>query len=295
MKPICSFSTHSRENNNMRVCNPMREQKKMNYFRIKKFLLSTVIVLLALNFISCRSTRNMKYMQDFYDNDIKQGLPAKAPDYLIKTNDNLYVSIQSMNTEVNQLFSPTKSSNYSGGTQSDFGDVSSQYLNGYQVNKKGNIFLPVIGEVRVVDLTEQAANDTLQKKVDEYFKEAAVKVKILTYKITVLGEVRNPGVYYNYNKSITVLEALGLANGTTEFASIRKVLVLRNTAIGYKSYRLDLTQKKMMASEAFYLLPNDVLYIEPDKYKNQGLNTTVFSLTLAAISTTILILSYLNN
>ncbi len=294
MKSICSLSTHSRENN-LRVYAPLREQKNLNYSQIKKLLLSAVIMLLALNFISCRSTRNMKYMQDFYDNDIKQGLPAKAPDYLIKTNDNLYVSIQSMNTEVNQLFSPTKSSNYSGGTQSDFGDVSSQYLNGYQVNKKGNIFLPVIGEVHVADLTEQAANDTLQKRVDEYFKDAAVKVKILTYKITVLGEVRNPGVYYNYNKNITVLEALGLANGTTEFASIRKVLVLRNTAIGNKSYRLDLTQKKMMASEAFYLLPNDVLYIEPDKYKNQGLNTNVFSLTLAAISTTILILSYLND
>lgn len=261
---------------------------------MRRFLLYGIIILLSLNFISCRSTRNMKYMQDFYDNDIKQGLPAKAPDYLIKTNDNLYVSIQSMNAEVNQLFSPTKTSNYSGGTQSDFGDVSSQYLNGYQVNKNGNILLPVVGEVHVADLTEQAANDTLQKRVDEYFKDAAVKLKILTYKITVLGEVRNPGVYYNYNKNITILEALGLANGTTEFASIRKVLVLRNTAMGNKSYRVDLTQKKMMASEAFYLLPNDVLYIEPDKYKNQGLNTTVFSLTLAAISTTILILSYLN-
>ena len=293
MKPTSFLDSYPHESN-LQVNTQKKEQIISTIHRMKRFLLYGIIILLSMNFISCRSTRNMKYMQDFYDNDIKQGLPAKAPDYLIKTNDNLYVSIQSMNAEVNQLFSPTKSSNYSGGTQSDFGDVSSQYLNGYQVNKKGNILLPVVGEVHVADLTEQAANDTLQKRVDEYFKDAAVKVKILTYKITVLGEVRNPGVYYNYNKSITILEALGLANGTTEFASIRKVLVLRNTAMGNKSYRVDLTQKKMMASEAFYLLPNDVLYVEPDKYKNQGLNTTVFSLTLAAISTTILILSYLN-
>lgn len=247
-----------------------------------------------MNFISCRSTRNMKYLQDLYDNDLKQGVPAKTPEYLIKTNDNLYVDVQSMNQEVSQLFSPSKSSSVSGGTQSEFGNVSSQYLNGYQVNQKGIILLPVIGEVHVADMTLQSAKDVIQKRVDEYFKDATVKVKILTYKITVLGEVRRPGVYYNYDKGITILEALGMANGTTEFSNIRKVLVVRTTATGNKSYRLDLTEKSMMTSEAFHLLPNDVLYIEPDKYINQGLNTTLFSMALSAISTTILILSYIN-
>ena len=262
---------------------------------MKNFFFVLVISMFSITFISCRSTKNMKYMQDVYDNEIKQGIPSHAPEYLIKPTDNLYVNIQSMNLEVSQLFSPTKSASYSGGTQSDFGEVSSQYLNGYQVNQKGMILLPVIGEVNVANVTEEGAKDLIQKKVDEYFKDATVKVKILTYKITILGEVKNPGVYHNYNKSITILEALGLANGTTEFASIRKVLVLRSTPNGNKSYRLDLTEKKMMASEAFYLLPNDVIYIEPDKYINSNINNTKFSLALAAVSTTILILSYINN
>ena len=235
----------------------------------------------------------MKYFQDVL-NDVQQGIPAQAPEYLIKAEDNLYVDIQSMNIEVNQLFSPSKSASYSGGTQSEFGQASSQYLNGYLVNKKGMILLPVIGEVSVAGMTEEGAKDAVQKRVAEYFKDATVKVKLLTYKITVLGEVKNPGVYYNYNKSITILDALGLANGTTDFASIKKVLVLRTTATGNKSYRLDLTKKKILASEGYYLLPNDVLYIEPDRYINHNVNTTLFSMTLAAISTTILILSYIN-
>jgi len=260
---------------------------------MRKFFLSGVIILLALNFISCRSTRNMKYLQDVYD-EVQKGTPVQAPEYLIRVDDNLYINIQSMNMEVNQLFSPSKSLNYSAGTQSDFGQVSSQYLNGYLVNKKGVIVLPVVGEVSVVGLTEEAARDAIQKRVAEYFKDASVNVKILTYKITVLGQVRTPGVYFNYNKSITILEALGWANGTTDYANINKVLVLRTTATGNKSYRLDLTKKNIMTSEAFYLLPNDVLYVEPDKYINQALNTSLFSMTLAAISTTILILSYIN-
>lgn len=236
----------------------------------------------------------MKYLQDLYNNDLKQGGIATAPEYQIQPDDNLYINIQSMNQEVSQLFSPSKSMSNSGGTQSDFGAVSSQYLNGYQVSNKGMILLPVIGEVHVAALTEEVAKDSIQKRVNEYFKDATVKVKILTYKITVLGEVKNPGVYFNYNKSITILEALGYASGTTEFANINKVLVVRNTATGTKSYRLDLTEKKIMSSEAFYLLPNDVVYIEPDKFINNNMNTTIFSLTLAAVSTTILILSYIN-
>jgi len=89
------------------------------------------------------------------------------------------------------------------------------------------------------------------------------------------------------------LEAISLANGTTDYASIRKVLVVRPTAKGDKSYRLDMTKKETLASEAFYLLPNDIVYIEPDRYKNFQLNTTVYSMALSTIGTTVLILTYL--
>lgn len=260
---------------------------------MRNFYLFLVVLLLTLNFISCRSTRNMKYLQDL-NNEVLQGTPKQAPEYLIKADDNLYVDVQSMNAEVNQLFSPSKSVNSSGGTQSEFGQISSQYLNGYLVNQRGMILLPVIGEVVVAGLTEETAKEAIQKRVFEYYKDATVKVKILTYKITVLGEVKNPGVYYNYNKSMTILDALGFANGTTEYASIKKVLVVRSSSTGSKSYRLDLTEKKMMASEAYYLLPNDVLYIEPDKYINNTMNDAKFALLLSALSTTILILSYIH-
>jgi polysaccharide biosynthesis/export protein len=234
----------------------------------------------------------MKFLQNMSDREL-YGLAAKPPEYLIKADDNLYIAIQSINPEVSLLFSPSKSATYSSGTASDFGQVSTQYLNGYQVNQKGVILLPVIGEVSVSGMTEEAAKDLIQKRVNEYYKDATVKVKILTYKISVLGEVRTPGVYFNYNKSITILEAISLANGTTDYASIRKVLVIRHTGKGDKSYRLDMTKKEMLTSEAFYLLPNDVVYIEPDRYKNFQLNTTVYSMALSTIATTVLILTYL--
>jgi polysaccharide biosynthesis/export protein len=255
------------------------------------FLLLWVLIFI-LSFSSCRSTRDMKFFQDVEDHQLS-GLAVKPPEYLIKPDDNLYVDVQSMNLEVNQLFSPSKSTSNSGGTQSDFGLVSSQYLNGYQVNQKGAIVLPVIGEVSVAGLTEETANELIHKRVSEYYKDVTVKVKILTNKVTVLGEVRNPGVYYNYNKTTTILEAIGMANGISDFATVRKVLVIRPTPKGNKSYRLDLTKKEMLASEAYYLLPNDIVYIEPDKYKNFSINATAYAIFLSAITTAVLVLTYI--
>jgi len=233
----------------------------------------------------------MKFFQDMNDHELS-GSAVKPPDYLIKPDDNLYVDIQTTNAEVNLQFSPSRSSVY--GTSSNYGDLSSQYLNGYQVNNKGMIRLPIIGEVSVAGKSEADAKLAIQQKAEEYLVKPTIEVKILTYKISVLGEVRMPGVYHNYNKNITILEAISMANGITDFASVRKVLVVRPSEKGNKSFRLDLTKKEMLTSEAYYLLPNDIVYIEPDKYKNFNLNATAYAMALSAITTAILVLTYLN-
>lgn len=254
-------------------------------------ILFFTIGLMLLNLTSCRSTRDMKLFQNMHDHQMNK-VALQPSEYKIKSDDNLYIDIQTMNPEVDLMFAPTKSSAY--GTQSNYGDLTGQYLNGYHVDERGMIDLPVIGEIQVANKTEEEAKKAIQGRVAEYYKGTTIKLKILTYKISILGEVRNPGVYHNYNKYITVLEALGMANGLSDYASLRNVLVIRPTSNGDKSYRLDLTKKEVLNSEVFYLLPNDVIYIEPDKYKNFGLNSTVYSMALSAITTSILILTYLN-
>lgn len=231
------------------------------------------------------------FLDDMSEQELQQGLPVPMPDYRIQTNDNLYVNIQSINPEVNQMFNPAMGTGYMAGTQQMYGQLSSQHLNGYQVNKEGNIILPVIGSVEIAGLTVGEVQDHIQEKVGRYIKESIVKVKLLSYKITVLGEVKNPGTYYNYSNNITVLEAISMASGITDFASIRRVLVVRPTNIGSKSYRLDMTSKELLASEAFYLLPNDVVYVEPDKNKNVKLNSTTYSLFLSSVSVLLAILA----
>jgi len=197
-----------------------------------------------------------------------------------------------MSPEVNVLFIPSKAGNsIQSGTQQNYGQLSGQYLNGFQVDLSGDVTLPIIGKVALAGNSLKQAREIIQAKADQYLKEATVKVKLLSFKVTVLGEVKNPGVYYNYNNQMTVLDGISMASGVTDYGRIQKVLVLRPTDKGSKTFRLDLTNKQFLSSEAFFLQPNDVVYVEPDKYKNVKLNSPVYSLFLSTISSLILILN----
>jgi polysaccharide export outer membrane protein len=248
------------------------------------------VLFMALNFTSCRSTKDITVMQDMTHEEFLKDLPGQAPEYRIKTDDNLFVEIQSLNPEVSQLLSPGQSGNSQvNGVSQNYGQLSSQYLSGYLVDKEGTITLPLLGKITVAGNTVNEALKMIETKTREYVKDATVKVKLLSYKITVMGEVRNPGVYYNYSNSITIFEALSMASGITDFASIKRVLVMRPTADGTKSFRIDLTKKDLVGSTAYYLLPNDMVYVTPDNYKYFGTNSQLWSMSLSAITTALLV------
>jgi len=117
-------------------------------------------------------------------------------------------------------------------------------------------------------------------------------VKVLSFKVTVLGELRSPGVYYNYSSSMTVLEAIGMAGGVTDNARLSQLLVVRRTPTGSKSYRIDLSEKKLLSSDAYYLQPDDVIYVNADKLKNLNLTLPVYSFLLSGVTTLMVLLQY---
>jgi polysaccharide export outer membrane protein len=79
---------------------------------------------------------------------------------------------------------------------------------------------------------------------------------LLSFKYTVIGEVRTPGTYMNYNNYLNVLEAIGRAGGISDYGSRDRILVVRPFSAGTKTFRLDLDDKKILSSEAYYLLPS---------------------------------------
>jgi polysaccharide export outer membrane protein len=138
------------------------------------------------------------------------------------------------------------------------------------------------------------AISSIRKRADQFLKDATVIVKLISFKVSVIGEVNRPGTYNNFNSQLTVLEAVSMAGDITDYGDRKRVLVLRPSAEGTRSFRLDLTSKNILTSDGFFLLPNDIIYVEPIKNKTFRINMPTISLAFTSISTLILVLNFIN-
>jgi polysaccharide export outer membrane protein len=260
---------------------------------MNKYTRFLLIVWLAAVF-SCRSSQELIYLQDTsITNGRINGLPVDSTEHILQAGDILYVSIKSMNAEVNALFNPESNmeSTNSMGYQK-FTNPSGAYLYGFEIDPSGIIKLPMLGNLQVAGFSVPEVETIVQKKADEFINDAIVKVKLLNFMVTVMGEVRSPGVYYNYKNTLTVLEAVAMAGGNTDFAAIKKVMVVRPGPQGNQSYMLDLSSKESFMSEAFYLRSNDYVIVQPDQYKNFQLNSQAYSLIFSSLSVLLAVLGF---
>lgn len=215
--------------------------------------------------------------------------PYAMPVYKIQRRDVLYIKVISLNQEANNMINATP--DFGGNL---FSNEAGFYLYGYTVNDSGNIELPIIGEINIEGKTVEEAKYEIKKSASKLLKNATVVVKLISFKYSVLGEVARPGIYTNFNNQLTVLEAISQAGDINEFGNRNKVLVLRPTTAGTKTYRFDLTNISLLTSEGFFLLPNDIVYVEPVKSKNFRNNIPTYSLLLSTASTLILLLNFIN-
>lgn len=252
------------------------------------------LLLVTIGLFSCRSSKELIYMDNRDAKGIIDQLPDSITRYVIKPGDILYVSIKSINTEINSLFNPEssmESANYN--SYQKYSTPQGSYLYGFEVDDSGNLNLPILGSISVAGYPQSEIEKMVKYKADLFVKDAIVKVKLLNYKVTVLGEVKNQGVYYNYNNKFSVLDALALANGNTDYATIKKVLVMRPLNDRNQTYTLDLSKKESFLSEGFYLHPNDYVIVEPDKYKNFQLNSQAYSLIFSSLSIMMAVLGFI--
>lgn len=145
------------------------------------------------------------------------------------------------------------------------GNYPIELFNGYLVDQEGNIDFPVIGKIEVNGLTLEEAKAKLINLLKQYINVPIVNMRFLNLKITVLGEVNNPGTVRLSNKRVTLLEAIGMAGDLSIYANRTNVLVIREENGKRTTARLDLQTAEIFTSPYFYLQQNDVVYIEPTK------------------------------
>jgi polysaccharide biosynthesis/export protein len=242
---------------------------------------------------SCTNTKNLQYLQNLPETTEPQYFLYEITDYKVQYRDILYIDVKALTPEgkIENVLQESGAlyMNYMQGE-------ATQYLIGYNIDKEGNILLPVIGKVFVGGKILPEIRNIIQEKVDSVFNHAYVDIKLLSFKYTVLGEARSPGTFINYNDYLTVLEAVGRAGGVGDFGRRDRVLVVRTTPEGSKTFRLNLQDKSILSSEAYFMKPNDVVIIEPVKQKTFNLNLPTFSFIITTITgvltTTLLMIDY---
>lgn len=258
---------------------------------MKSKLFILTVILLATG---CTSQQKLAYLNNLPEVDGKETFITAIPDYQIQQRDILYITIKGMLPDgtIEDFLSGSNraTANY---TQTEAG----QYIYGYDVSSNGEILVPVIGSIRIEGKTLEEVRAIIQDATNRHFNNATVECKLLSYKFTVIGEVRVPGTYINYNNYLTVLEAVGRAGGINDFGRRDKIIIVRPINGGTKTYTLNLQDKSILTSEAYFLLPNDVVIVEPESKKIFNLNLPTFSFILtsvtSAVTTTLLLINFL--
>jgi polysaccharide export outer membrane protein len=163
------------------------------------------------------------------------------------------------------------------------------YITGYTVNEEGKIDFPLVGLLEVRGKTIAEIGSLLENKIEKYVTNATVKVKLVSFKITVLGEVKTPGVHFIYNDRASLFEVLGFAGDLSDLANRHRVKLIRNVDKQVQITNIDLTERNLVESKAYFVLPNDVLYVEPMKAKNFRLNLPTINLILSSLTTILVV------
>ena len=162
---------------------------------------------------------------------------------------------------------------------------------GFLVDDKGNVSIPFIGEIKVAGLYRQQIIQEIQTKLEEYVKDPYVQVNLLNFKITVVGEVNNPGTFNIPNERINIFQALSLSGDLTNFSNRSQVHLVREIDQERKEYILDMTSKDIFNSEVFFLKQNDIIYVPQKKSKSV---ITFNQFVLPFVSVTSLVLTAIN-
>jgi polysaccharide export outer membrane protein len=248
---------------------------------IQKNFLWFAFCLLVLN--SCTSKKDLIYFSDL---DVNKTDKIVFSESKIQINDILSVIISSSSPELAVNYNTNQN--------------SSEAQLGYLVTLDGSITLPILGKIRVKDLTFEELEMMLIKELvnEDHLTNPIVYVRLLNAKFTILGEVNRPGTYNFTEQNISLLQALGYAGDLSIYGKRQNVLLIREENNQKNYVTLDLTSKQWFNSPYYYLKPNDVIYVNPNgtKIKSAGYIgnfATFISLVSVAFSTflTILILS----
>lgn len=261
----------------------MRKVNRLLCFLLVSFLLA-----------ACQSYKKVPYLQDA-EAVTQAAQQAQLYDAKILPKDLLTIVVSCSSPELAAPFNLTVATPTNMATNYT---TTQPVLQQYLVDNNGTIKFPILGELQMGGLTKRQAEQLIVDKLQPFIKETPiVTVRMVNYKISVIGEVTRPGTFTITNEKVNLLEALAMAGDMTVYGIRDNVKLIREDAYGKQEIvTLDLNKAETILSPYYWLQQNDILYITPNKTKarNSDVGTST-SLWFSATSILVSVASLLIN
>ena len=231
---------------------------------MKLFNSLSLSLLVLLLLFSCASKKNILYLQDIdsYEDNFSRG----KNQIRFKKNDEITINVSSSDKKSAAPFNLPLIST-ADNNQINFQQTIQPYL----VDENGNIQFPILGEINLLGLTRNELNNLLKERIAKYVKSPIINIRVTNFSVSVLGEVRRPGVFRINNERVTLLDALSLAGDLSIYAQRKEIIIIREDQDYNKvHYKVDITSSDLFDSDYYYLQQNDIVIVSPNRAQVQS-------------------------
>lgn len=235
-----------------------------------------IVFLMAGWLSSCKGTEELRqqliYFKDIKDSALKV---AEAYEPVIQKGDIIGVSVSGNILEKEAAFPILEAINKTSyvSDKSTGGNTS----DGYLVNESGSVIVPFIGDIKVAGLTKTQAAAIIREKLTKEIVNPIVDVRLLNYKVTILGEVTIPGPVKINNDKVTILDAIGAAGDLSINGKRDNIMIIRDNNGQKEIGRINLNDGNIFSSPYYFLRQNDIVYVEMNKLKIPEQQNRTFS------------------
>lgn len=252
--------------------------------RATRFMLFNIFF--ALLITSCSDTKKISYFNNVKDSALVASPPAKES--IIQKKDILSISVSSLSTDATQIFNAPNLSSLSASS-------GAAQTAGYLVSDAGTIKYTLLGDLQAQGLTTNQLENNIAGLLSEkkLLFDPIVTVRVLNFRVTVLGEVNSPGVVNAPNEQLSILEAIGQAGDLTIYGLRQNIMLVRQDGQNKLIKRLNLNSTDLLKSPYYFLKSNDVIYVEPSKAKVASTDQArqLLPLILSSLSIIVIILT----
>lgn len=247
--------------------------------------LTAIVLFIGFSISSCITNKKLTYLQQegIAPDTISTITPSN---YKLQPFDNLFIRVVTPDPLLSAMFNPMSST-----SSLNFSELSTDLVS-YSVEADSSIQLPYAGRVMVAGKTITEATIEVEKALKGYIADASVTVKMVNNYVSLIGEVQRPGRYPIYKSRMSIFQALALAGDLNQFSNRKKVQLIRQTPSGIVVKDFNLTERSIVETEFYYVMPNDVIYVPPIRGKFFRMDVFPYAVILSTVTTFILVLNY---